>query len=280
LAQRLAKNALAAPEVAPYAFAMGETVKLPTSVPELRAFRVTSEKLRSGVKEHYAVGRTERGLSEAWARGKIWSSAPGSIHVKEPGDVHRDLALDGPITFTVVILPAGDIERVREAGKVIALPQLEAADERAAPFHRLHDAVCAGADRLSLEVVLAEAVTTFTRLRTAHPEHTRPVRRAMDYLRERLAESFTLDDIAAYAALDKFHLCRAFRAQVGMPPHAYLTHLRIQRARQLLASGLRASEVAPRVGLYDQSQLTRHFRRIMGVTPARYGNARSVATMG
>ena len=60
-----------------------------------------------------------------------------------------------------------------------------------------------------------------------------------------------------------------------MPPHAYLTHLRIQRARELLEQGVRASELAPRVGLYDQSQLTRHFRRIVGTTPARYGsNAR------
>jgi AraC-like DNA-binding protein len=254
---------------------MAQTVELPVSVPGIRAFRSTTEQLRSGVKEYFAVGRTERGRSEGWARGKIWRSAPGCIQVKEPGDVHRDLALDGPITFTVVLLPADDIERVREAGKVIALPQLDPADERAAPFHRLHDAVCAGADRLSLEVALAEAVATFARLRSANSEHTRPVRRAMDYLRERLADSLTLDDLATYAALDKFHLCRAFRAQVGLPPHAYLTHLRVQRARQLLAAGVRASEVAPRVGLYDQSQLTRHFRRIVGVTPARYGNARA-----
>lgn len=96
----------------------------------------------------------------------------------------------------------------------------------------------------------------------------------MAYLRERLAESITLDDLATHAALDKFHLCRAFRTQIGMPPHAYLTHLRIQRAKELLLDGVRASEIAPQVGLYDQSQLNRHFRRIVGVTPARYGNAR------
>jgi AraC-like DNA-binding protein len=59
-----------------------------------------------------------------------------------------------------------------------------------------------------------------------------------------------------------------------MPPHTYLTHLRIQRAKQLLAKGMRASEVASTVGLYDQSQLTRHFRRIVGTTPARYACVR------
>jgi AraC-like DNA-binding protein len=31
--------------------------------------------------------------------------------------------------------------------------------------------------------------------------------------------------------------------------------------------------VAPLVGLYDQAQLTRHFRRLVGTTPARYGKS-------
>lgn len=256
---------------------MGDSVELAVSVPGLRAFRCTTEALHAGVKQHYVVGRIERGRSEWWGRGKVWRSAPGSIQVKEPGDVHRDLAHDGPTTFTMIALPADEIVRVREAGKVVPMAQLEAGDERAAPFHVLHDAVCAGADRLSLEVALAAAVSTFARLGTANTEHTRPVRRAMEYLRARLAETITLDELAAYAALDKFHLCRAFRAQIGMPPHAYLTHLRIQRAKELLAEGVRASELAPRVGLYDQSQLTRHFRRIVGVTPARYGTGRRVS---
>ncbi len=251
---------------------MTDSVELSVSVPGLRAFRSTTQALRAGIKDYYAVGRIERGRMQWWGRGKVWCSVPGSILVKEPGDVHRDLAHDGPSTFTVIALPAKDVEHVRGVGKVVAIPHFEEGDERAAPFHRLHDAVCAGADRLSLEVALAEAVATFAQVSNANPGQTRPVRRAMEYLRARLAESITLDEVATYAALDKFHLCRAFRAQIGMPPHSYLTHLRIQRARELLRAGVRASDLAPHVGLYDQSPLTRHFRRIVGMTPARYGN--------
>jgi transcriptional regulator GlxA family with amidase domain len=173
-----------------------------------------------------------------------------------------------------VVLPTDEIARVREAGKVVSAAQLEPGDPRARPFHRLHDAACAGADRLSLEVALAEAVAAFALLGDARSGHTRPVRRAMEYLRARLAESFTLDDLAVHADLDKFHLCRAFRAQIGMPPHAYLTHLRVRQAQELLTQGVRASELAPRVGFYDQSQLTRHFRKIVGTTPGAYGQAR------
>jgi AraC-like DNA-binding protein len=258
---------------------MWDSLELPVSAPGLRAFRTTTDSIRAGIKEHYAVRRTERGHSESWGRGRIWNSSPGSIHVKEPGEVQRDRAHDGPTTFTVVLLPGRDVERIRDEGKVVAIPHFDADDARAAPFHRLHDAICAGADRLSLEVATAEAVAMFARLGTATPEVNRPVRRAIEYLRENLTESVTLDGLATHAALDKFHLCRAFRRQIGMPPHAYLTHLRIQRARELLAQGVRASDLAPRVGFYDQSQLTRHFRRIIGTTPAVYANSRSRATM-
>jgi AraC-like DNA-binding protein len=55
-----------------------------------------------------------------------------------------------------------------------------------------------------------------------------------------------------------------------MPPHAYQTHVRVRRARSLLRDGLPIGAVAARVGFYDQAQLTRHFKRIVGLTPGRY----------
>ena len=198
--------------------------------------------------------------------------------MKQPGDVVRHLSHRGPTTFTAVTLPTADVAHVQREGRVVAIPQLEVADERAAPFHRLIDAACAGADRLSLEVAVTEAVSALVVISSAQPDYSRPVRRAIEYIRARLTDSITLTELAAHADLDKFHLCRAFRAQIGMPPYTSLTHLRIARAKSLLQRGVRASDVAPLVGLYDQAKLTRHFRRLVGTTPARYGrSARSVS---
>lgn len=244
-------------------------VDLPVPVPGVRAFRVRTEAKRAGIKPYFAVGRVDRGRAEWFARGQVWQSAPGSILIKEMGDVHRDLALDGPSTCTIVALPEHEIAHARDDGVAVIQPHLTSDDRRAVPFNRLVDAVLAGADRLTIEVAVAEVVATFARMSGAR-HHTRPVRRAIDYLRARLGEAVTLDELAHHADLDKFHLCRAFRSQVGLPPHAYLTHLRIARARELLRAGVRASDVAPCVGLYDQSLLNRHFRRIVGTTPARY----------
>jgi len=247
---------------------------LPVSVPGLRALRWSSDELYVGMKETYTITRIEAGRSSFFTRGKLWSSGPGSLRIQEPGDVVRELARDGPTTRQILTLPARAVEGV--IGKARIHPHLAAGDARGAAFQRLHDAVQAGADRLALEVAVAEAISAFAALRGAKCEHTRPVRRAIELLRERLDEEVTLDALADHAGADKFHLCRAFRAQVGLPPHAYLTRLRIMRAKELLAAGVRPSEIAPRVGLYDQSQLNRHFRRIAGMTPGAYARDSAV----
>lgn len=241
---------------------------LRVSVAGLRALRWWSDELYVGMKETYTITRVEVGRSSFLTRGKLWPSAPGSLRIQDPGDVVRDLARDGPTRCQIIAFPPHTVESV--VGKAHIYPHLAAADTRGAAFQRLHDAVQTGSDGLALEVAVAEALSAFAAIRGAKCEHTRPVRRAIELLRERLHEEVALEDLADHAGLDKFHLCRAFRAQVGLPPHAYLTRLRIMRAKELLAAGVRPSEIAPRVGLYDQSQLNRHFRRLVGTTPGAY----------
>jgi len=96
------------------------------------------------------------------------------------------------------------------------------------------------------------------------------VRRAHEFLLDHLADDITLDALAEHARADKFHLCRAFSREIGFPPYAFLTQARIACARILLRRGLRPSEIAPLLGVCDQSQMHRHFRRIVGCTPGAY----------
>ncbi len=221
----------------------------------------TTTSLHTGVKDHYGVGRIEHGDTEWWGGGKVWRSAPGSILVKQPGDVVRHLAHRGPTTYTAVMLPT----RRRRSGPAArrwrsrsSTPTTSAPRRFTASSMRCARELTASRSRSRSRKPSARLPSSATR----KPDYSRPVRRALEYLRERLGDSITLDHLADYADLDKFHLCRAFRAQIGMPPHAYLTHLRISRAKELLHRGERATDVAPQVGFYDQAQLTRHFRRL------------------
>ena len=85
--------------------------------------------------------------------------------------------------------------------------------------------------------------------------------------------ALTLTDLAEQVGLPPLALLRAFKAATGLPPYAYQTQLRLQRARGLLTAGLPAAEVALAVGFYDQSHLGRFFRTTYGVTLGQYAAA-------
>jgi AraC-like DNA-binding protein len=98
------------------------------------------------------------------------------------------------------------------------------------------------------------------------------VRQVMDRLADQLTCPPALADLAAGAGLSRYQLLRAFRAEVGMPPYAWLAQHRVARARLLLEHGHRPAEAATLTGFADQAHLTRWFRRVVGVTPGAYRN--------
>jgi AraC-like DNA-binding protein len=87
---------------------------------------------------------------------------------------------------------------------------------------------------------------------------------------ERYASRLTLAELAGIAHVSPFHLVRTFKQQIGLSPHAYLNQVRIRRAKELLQRGASPAEAALSVGFYDQSHFGRHFKRTVGVSPARF----------
>ncbi|MEU6986898.1 AraC family transcriptional regulator [Streptomyces sp. NPDC046324] len=94
-----------------------------------------------------------------------------------------------------------------------------------------------------------------------------------DLLDARLRDGLPLTEAAKLVHAHPTHLVRAFTSTFGIAPHQYVTSRRIAEARRLLLAGRPAAEVAPATGFYDQSHLTRHFRRHVGTTPGRYTGA-------
>ncbi len=227
----------------------------------------------------HMVGRSE------WTTGRArWTSEPGTVSVKIPGEVYAERTRDGRAEFQVVLFDAALVDDARAAlDRPVIAPRenaIDGDDPRAQPLAELHRQLLDNGDDASLEQTVCTALAAFVELACA-PCGTRftrsawsvAVARARALLDERLTETVGLDELAAHARLDKFRLCRAFRDEVGLPPHAYVTHRRVSLAQDLLARGVSQAEVATSVGLYDQSQLHRHFKRIIGVTPGAYARA-------
>ncbi|THA34475.1 AraC family transcriptional regulator [Streptomyces sp. A1277] len=105
--------------------------------------------------------------------------------------------------------------------------------------------------------------------------HDRKVaHRLRDLLDEKYVEGITLQEAATRLHAHHAHLVRAFSREFGMAPHQYVTGRRVDLARRLLLRGVPASAVAASAGFYDQSHLTRHFKRVVGTGPGHYARTR------
>jgi AraC-like DNA-binding protein len=145
---------------------------------------------------------------------------------------------------------------------------------------RLHDVLVRPGESIEAESRLALIVERVgAQVSRAPAQPTPPPRRGVaddlhDLLDERLTAGLTLDEAARLLDTRPTQLVRVFSRRFGIPPHLYLTGRRVELARQLLLSGAPAGTVAAEVGFYDQSHLTRHFKRMLGVSPARYAGRR------
>jgi AraC family transcriptional regulator len=105
------------------------------------------------------------------------------------------------------------------------------------------------------------------------------LRAVEEYIEEHLDGCPTLAQLAAVVRLNPYHFARQFKAATGLPPHQYVILRRVERAKQLLQAGtdLSLAEVALRAGFSDQSQFSRHFKRLVGVTPGQFRTPSRIA---
>jgi AraC-like DNA-binding protein len=98
------------------------------------------------------------------------------------------------------------------------------------------------------------------------------IRQAVDearrFLNEHHAQAVNVEQLARDLGVAYSHFRRAFRASTGYAPWQYVTHLRLTRARRMLASGdAKLEEIAARVGYSSGFHLSAAFKRAYGQSP-------------
>jgi AraC-like DNA-binding protein len=100
-------------------------------------------------------------------------------------------------------------------------------------------------------------------------------RRALSLIETNLAGTIKMGELATSSRLSVGYFSKAFRADFGLSPHEYVIRRRVQRAKELmLVTQKTLACIAIGCGFADQPHFTRLFRRIVGVTPARWRRSR------
>jgi AraC-like DNA-binding protein len=254
----------------------------------------------------YTIPVIERGAETYRYLGAEYVAEAGSVPVIHPGELHTgSRAVDEGWRYRVMYVP---VDYVRDlaadiAGRAQPLPWFGADVIRdldlAHRLSRAHRLLEADADRrrvdhatslaaatvagiatpdpLAAEDALLDALSTLlvryacTRAETLRPLANDP---RVETMKARLAADVAapmrVADLAEAVGLSPFHATRLFTQTTGLPPHAWRTQVRLQRALGPLRAGVSVADVAAASGFTDQSHFTRHFRRMFGVPPGRW----------
>lgn len=223
----------------------------------------------------YGFGFLEHGAHRsASGRGNVDAYA-GELITTNPGEVHDGRPLGGPSRrWRILYVEPAALAAFSGAGQeverpVIRDPQLLRSLRRV--FRRLE-----GGDALASEESLvetcSEVMARYGGLRSLR-DASADMRRVRDRLADDLADPPSLAELASVAGLSRYQVLRRFERSYGLPPHAWLTQRRAERARALIRDGASLSSAAAASGFSDQSHMTRVFVRQFGFTPGAWRKA-------
>ncbi|WP_245155764.1 helix-turn-helix domain-containing protein [Paracoccus ravus] len=129
--------------------------------------------------------------------------------------------------------------------------------------------------RLARQVALDAVLSAL--LRELAPQHSAPERQchgriadAVDYLDSHVEEDVSLDELCRVTGLRRRQTIEAFRRVTGLPPPPGNLQRKVRLVKRLLRAGQSLAEAAAQAGFADQSHKGRHFRAIVGITPAPF----------
>jgi AraC-like DNA-binding protein len=229
--------------------------------------------------EELCIAAIHRGTEIHICRGKSYQAVAGDLLLLNAEEAHasRSIAVEyksvqiNPRSFARLLSDGITNNPPCFADPVVRDPELFQM------FARLYSTLQSNCTPLEQEAELVTAVDTLgNRLGKKRVDCSTTaieplsVKKVRDYLRAHYSENVSLSQLAAIAGLSPFHLVRVFRYRIGVPPHEYQTQLRITRAQQMMRAGSSIAEAAMDSGFFDQSHLSRNFKRITGLTPRTY----------
>jgi len=222
--------------------------------------------------DEFGIGLIERGSQKSASGHGLVEAGAGDVITVNPGEVHDGMPLDANgRRWRMLYLDPALMRDAADGVSPGATFEFTAPVLRdgmlAARFRALFDAVTASAEALRAEAGLLALVAGLLKPAATRVAANAGVAAARERIDDDPAAEATLAAMAADAGLSRYQFLRAFSRLTGLPPHAYRLQRRVQRARQLVRSGMPLADAAAASGFADQSHMTRCFVRSYGFTP-------------
>ena len=188
-------------------------------------------------------------------------------------DEHANAFDDDGAVLTAIDLSPPWLSRLHDAG--LAGERLRVRSPLVQQLGDRLDAELSDPDSMTemiIESLVTEVIVFASRLaRRSDGRRSRWPERARRLIEQEFASPLSLAGIAAEVGVHPVHLARQFRASHGCTVGEYIRRMRVDFARrQLMMTNKPVADIAVAAGFFDQSQLTKTFKRVTGKTPAAY----------
>ena len=127
---------------------------------------------------------------------------------------------------------------------------------------------------LRAETLIADILLELIELKVAC-KSTKPVPeiviKSKEFIIRHYSEKITLDVLSREFNMDKYYLQKQFKIYIDMSPNAFLLHIRIQKAKELLCNtAYSIGCIAEMTGMTNSSYFISQFKALEGITPAKY----------
>jgi AraC-like DNA-binding protein len=236
--------------------------------------------------DEYLLGVIDSGIHAVWCRGEMNHVPGGTVVTMRPGDIHHGGAGgDAGWTQRMIYIPEAGMrsllldatghERVGTLDFDAAFHAKPILARRLSRLLRIiHGATLSLQREVALDVLLRDVISAL--LPDISPQERIPDGRildAVDFLNSRIAEDVSLAQLCEVTGLRRRQTIEAFRRVTGLSPHAWHVQIKVAYVKRLLRAGVSPAVAALEAGFADQSHMGRHFRAIVGTTPANYARS-------
>lgn len=220
--------------------------------------------------------------------GKLYELNGGDILVTQPGTVHSSAgkAMERSVLYWIIInlncnanhtfldLPADEAQTIRtellEMGNVLLHGNSQ--------FQKsLDDIIRAHSSGMAhSNTSIRTAITTFL-LNVielgrfpAGRVISGPIATAMDYVQRNIYQEITLESLAEAAGLSLSRFKQKFRDETGLGPREFILREKIKLAAEMLAAGMRITQIAYKLSFSSSQYFATVFRRYMNIAPIEY----------